>query len=133
MDKIKLFIDDSISKDSFYFSVEDREVRSKIHQYVKDKYPDHISRTEYMAHGAELKCCNVWYKSSNYGKSWNGGSIHCTACGEISGMDYDDCEDYMGEDIRFSLFRPTKSMMICKKGFPYKKKGKHPFSYRKKY
>jgi len=118
-----------------HLSVEDPALRKQIHQYVKDKYgSSHISRTEYMAHGTEMECCGVWHKSSNYGESWNGGHIHCNVCYETTYLDYDDCDDIRDdEDVRLSLYRPTKHVMICRKGHPYKTGYRNPFSYRKHY
>jgi len=128
-------IDEAVIKDKpLYITVEDRNIRSKIHQYVKDKYrATHISRSEYMAHGTEIECCGIWHKTSEYGKCWNGGSMFCDICGEYQFIDYEDEDDLLDEDIRFSLYKPTGSMMICKKGFPYKKRHNLPISYRKHY
>jgi hypothetical protein len=121
--------------DVMYLSEKDSKIRASIHQYMHDKYSGkYIVRTEYVAHGTEIWCCDGWYKSSNYGYGWNGGSITCLTCGEDTYADYSDCEDASNRsDIRFSKFRSSGNMMVCKVNFPYKKRGKYPFSYRKRY
>lgn len=132
MEKINEFVKDG--GEVLYLEEFDREKRKVIHQYVRDNCSStHISRSEYMSHGAEGKCCDVWYQSSNYGKCWNGGHIFCSICGNITYMDFDDVEDLLDEPIRLSIYKPTGKMMICKKSFAYKKKYIHPFSYRKHY
>lgn len=135
-EEISKQIDDTVKENKvLHITVKEHNIRSQIHQYVKDKYrTTYISRSEYMAHGAEYNCCGVWHKSSEYGNSWNGGYIFCEYCGEYESMTYDDYEDLADEeDIRLSLYKPTGSIMICRKGHPYKKWYRCPFSYRKHY
>ena len=130
-------IDAAISADleCIHLCVADSQQRKQLHQYVKDQYgATHICRTEYMAHGAERKCCEVWHKSSNYGKSWNGGDIFCDRCQNYTNLDFDDCDDVVDEDdIRLCLYKPTDNVMVCKKSHPYKRGYRYPFSYRKHY
>jgi hypothetical protein len=131
MDKIK---DQIVEKDIFYIKEPDSEKRKQIHIYIKENYGStHISRTEYMAHGAEIQCCGIWYKSSKYGESWNGGDIYCNLCGNMTFADFDDFEGYSPGEVKLSLYKPTQTVMIVKKGVPYKKGYNQPFSYRKRY
>lgn len=131
MEEIKKHIEEK-KKTPLYITVEDKEVRKSIHEMLKGtKYR---ARTEYMAHGLEVRCCNVWEYSSQKGISWNGGSVQCKVCGEITFTNYDDYEDLYGEeDIRLSLYRPTSQMMIAPTHYPYKRPNNSPFNYRKHY
>lgn len=130
-------IDEEIQKGTvaFYLTDKSKEERMAIQKYVMDKHSkNYICRIEYLARGAECKCCDVWYKSSKYGESWNGGHIWCDICGEHRNMDYDDYEDVMDdEEIRLSLYRPTGTVMICRKGYAYKRGYRCPFSFRKRF
>lgn len=112
-------------------------IRKCIHYYTST-LNNIISRTLYMSHGAEKKCCNTWHKSSAYGKSWNGGSIYCDNCDNISFFDFDDIDDLYEcmqprGDMRLSDYKPTDEILICRSGYSYKKWNGHPFSYRKHY
>jgi hypothetical protein len=120
-------------RDVIYLNEPDRKKRAEIHQYVRDNFKNYISRTEYMSHGLEYKCCGKWYRSSEYGNSWNGGYVFCDVCKEYTTLNFDDCDDLYGEDVRLSNYKPTDQIMICKKGFAYKRSYNYPFSYRKHY
>ena len=131
MEEIDDFVKTGAEK--LYLYEPDRNKRAKIHEYVRYKLKDYISRTEYMSRGAEQMCCDKWYRSSEYGKSWNGGSIYCDVCNEYSYLNFDDGEDLMGLDVRLSNYKPTDTVLICKKGVAYKRSYNYPFSYRKHY
>lgn len=132
MDKIDEFV--KSEKDVMYLNEPDRKKREKIHQYIKDNYKNtHISRTKYMSYGAKRLCCGKWYKSSNYGKSWNGGSVFCDVCSNYYFLDFDDADDIDNRQVKLSNYRPTEDMMICKTNFSYKRGYNSPFSYRKHY
>jgi len=136
---VKNFIRDG-KEDSLYIEVNNRNEREEIHQYVreyncgKNEKEKYLARSEYMAYGAERKCCGVWYKSSNYGEGWNGGSIDCAICFNYSFIDYDNYEEASDDKkTRFSEYRPTGDMIICKANYNYKKKTGKIWSYRKRY
>jgi hypothetical protein len=114
MEEIDLFI--RSGKDILYLFEPDNEKRKIIHKYVKDKFSStHISRTEYMSHGLEVQCCEKWYRSSKYGESWNGGSIICDICKEITYLDFDDCEDACDSEYRLSNYKPTEEIIFTLK------------------
>ena len=124
------------NKDVCYIIEPNPEIRKEFHIYMKNRfntqYQQYIARTEYLAHGAKMRCCNKWYKSSEYGNSWNGGTIFCDVCGNISFLEFDDYEDIM-DNVKLSDYRPTDKIMICKAGYSYKTSYNMPFSYRKHY
>jgi hypothetical protein len=123
------------NRDTLHLSELSHEERKEIHAYVKDNFSKkYISRSEYIATGMEVLCCDSWHKSSEYGKCWNGGSIFCDKCSQITYTEYDNYEDVMDcDDIRLSNYKPSGKIMICKKGYPYKRGYGCPFSYRKHY